>query len=198
MAAQIGGQYMRRVSDLRTWEAWHNTHQPFELDWWKDALAKGHSVDDAGFEYHWREIRKFAARRGTVLDIGCGPRPPFAPCTVIDPLADKYREITPVHWWNDVIVHARPAEQLIDGLVAETVICWNCIDHAIGWREILDNMVAYGHLGTRYVLATDFHEPFVGHPGFERDEFMHEIDRRFTIVDKREDLGRHVALAMRL
>jgi hypothetical protein len=30
---------------------------------------------------------------GDLLDIGCGPRPPFPPCTVIEPLALEYQAL---------------------------------------------------------------------------------------------------------
>jgi len=187
---------MQEQPDLRTWDAWHLTHQPFELQWWKDHLANGHSLDDAEFLKVWSEVREFIKPYGVVLDIGCGPRPPFAPCIAIEPLALEYRKLVPPEWWYGVEVHAHPAEFLIDKLHANTVICWNCIDHTIGWCAILDNMLAYGDKRTRYALATDFWEPFVGHPGFERQQFMAEVEKRFEIIDKREPFGRELALIM--
>ena len=190
--------------DFQTWESWHTRHQPYELAWWKEALKNGHSVEDASFELHWEPVKDFINPKGTVLDIGCGPRPPFASglygCVVIEPLAVEYREITPSEWWQGVMFYAQPAEQQIEALIGcfDTVICWNCIDHAIGWREILDNMASYGHsYGTIYGLATDFHEPFLGHPGFERDEFMFEVEKRFEILEHRAPFGRDLALRMR-
>ena len=187
------------MNDLRTWEAWRETHQPFELQWWKDNLDNYR--DDAAFEEMWREVRDFIQPKGLILDIGCGPRPPFKPCIVIEPLADEYQKITPSEWWKGVTVYAQPAELLIEQLLKlrfDTVICWNCIDHTIGWREILDSMVEYGDAGTRYGLATDFWEPFIGHPGFEREEFMAEVEKRFEIIDRREPLGRQLALLMKI
>lgn len=181
---------------LRTWEAWHHVHQPFELDWWSTKLAEGHSCDDTQFTEMWREAKEFIKPTGIVLDIGSGPRPPFAPCIVIDPLANEYRKITPQAWWNDVVVHAVPAEHFIKDLFAHTIICWNCLDHTIGWKTILGNMVGYGDASTRYAVATDFFEPFIGHPGFERVEFMQEINKHFTVIDRREPLGRELALLM--
>ena len=151
----------KKLTDLRTWDAWRSIHQPFELSWWKDALLKGHSCDDVEFAERWEPVRKFINRpSGERLDIGCGPRPPFPPCIVIEPLATAYKEITPEAWWKDVYSFSQPAERIIPELVGEfdLVICWNCLDHAIGWRDILSNMAAYGKPDARYAVATDFFE----------------------------------------
>lgn len=184
------------MTELRTWKAWTDIHQPFELQWWKKALKRGH-CDDPGWSQFWKEIIDFIKPSGQLIDIGCGPRPPFAPSSVIEPLAEKYQEFTPADWWHDVTVYPIPAEQLIPGLHGDTIVCWNCIDHAIGWREIIANMTLYGNVGAKFALATDFHKAFHGHPGFEREEFMSEIDARFTIEDRREPFGRDLALLMR-
>lgn len=186
------------MNDFRTWEAWRDQHQPFELQWWKDNLDNYR--DDAAFEEQWREAKEFIRPQGLILDIGCGPRPPFKPCFVIEPLALEYQKITPPAWWRGVAVYAQAAEIPIDDLLKlrfNTIVCWNCIDHTIGWKQMLDSMVAYGDVATRYALATDFWEPFLGHPGFDRYEFMAEIEARFEIVYKREPLGRQLALLMR-
>jgi len=185
------------MTDLRSWDAWHKTHQPFELDWWKKALAGGHSVNDDDFANAWQPVRDFIQPSGKVIDIGCGPRPPFLPCIAIEPLAAEYQKMVPAKWWEGVEVYAQPAEKRIEGLAADTVICWNCIDHTVGWRDILDNMVAYGYDNTHYGLATDFFPPFVGHPGFERKEFMSEVEKRFEIIDRREPFGRELGLLMK-
>jgi hypothetical protein len=188
-------------SPLQTPEAWRNIHQPFELDWWKTALAAGHSMDDAAFAAHWQPAKDFIKPTGRVLDIGCGPRPPFKPCYVIEPLALEYQKITPSAWWEDVGVYAQPAEVQIPELTQafDTVICWNCIDHAIGWRKILANMRSYGRpdASTKYAIATDFHPPFTGHPGFDREEFMAELGKHFWIVEKREPFERQLAMLLR-
>ena len=183
------------MSDLRTWDAWHLTHQPFELSWWKEHLDN--YCDDASFEASWCDVKEFIRPSGRIVDIGSGPRPPFAPCIVIDPLALEYQKMTPLEWWHGVEVHAHPAEYQIKGLEADTVICWNCLDHTIGWCTILDNMLAYGMQWSRFAVATDFYPPFVGHPGFDREEFMTEIKKRFEIIDRREPFGRQLALLMR-
>jgi hypothetical protein len=80
---------------------------------------------------------------------------------------------------------------------ADTVICWNCIDHAIGWCDILANMRAYARPDATIAVATDFYPPFLGHPGFPRAEFMAEIDKHFEIIEKREPFGRQLALRMK-
>lgn len=175
--------------DLRTWDAWRTIHQPFELDWWTEQLANGHNAD------HGDEVRAFIEPQGVVIDIGSGPRPTFAPCVVIDPLAESYRKLRP-EWWNNVTVYAQPAEQRIDGLKGDTIVCWNALDHLIGWRDVLDNMMAYGREGARFAVATDFFDPFLGHPGFDRQEFDREIDRRFVVLKRREPFDRQLALLM--
>jgi hypothetical protein len=182
--------------DPRTWRAWREVHQKFELDWWKGALADGHS-DDPGHEAQWAEVRTWIEPHGDIIDIGCGPRPPFAPCTVIDPLANDYRKIVPAEWWVGVTVYARPAEKRIDGLQADTIICWNALDHLIGWKDVLDNMLAYGRPDATFAVATDFWpEPFDGHPGFPRKDFERAIAKRFRVIKSREPFGRHLALLM--
>lgn len=141
-------------------------------------------------------MREFITPVGAILEIGCGPRPAFLPCTVIDPLALEYQRITPPEWWKGVTVHPLPAEYRIKGLQADTVICWNALDHAIGWRDILDNMLVYGRPNAHYALATDFQPPFVGHPSYSRSEFEAEIARRFRVLERREPFGRELALLM--
>jgi hypothetical protein len=193
------------ATDFRSWEAWQTVHQPFELRWWERALATGHS-DDPGFTEQWREVRNwidphrksaFGFDWTKVIDIGCGPRPPFRPCVAIEPLGREYRLMAPSEWWEGVMLLARPAEDRVQGLRGDTIICWNCLDHTIGWREILDNMLYYGNPGALFAIATDFHEPFVGHPGYPKDEFLAEIDKRFITVDRREPFGRELALLLR-
>src|SRR5262245_56122519 len=132
------------MSDLQTWDAWYTVHQPYELDWWRKAIAMGHSSGPLTEE--WRDIMDFVLPFGRVLDIGCGPRPMFAPCVAIEPLAKEYQSFVPEEWWDGVAVYARPAEQRLEQLVGkfDIVICWNCLDHAVGWRDILANMRDYG------------------------------------------------------
>jgi hypothetical protein len=130
------------MTDLRTWDAWRDVHQPWELRWWKEQLAQGHSRDDNGFARFWGEVIGFIRPDGRIIDIGCGPRPPFAPCAVIEPLANAYRELVPASWWEGVEVFAQPAEELIDGLRGDTIICWNCLDHTIGWSMAVRTMHA--------------------------------------------------------
>lgn len=170
-------------------------HQPFELNWWREHIPKGH-LDDGQFLPFVKEIRDWIEPTGHVLDIGCGPRPFFPPCTAIDPLAGEYLRMTPPEWWAEVTVHSQAAEVAIPGLKADTIICWNALDHTIGWREILDRMVEYANPGARIALSTDFWPPFDGHPGYERDEFMSEMDKRFSVVKSREPFGRALALLM--
>lgn len=180
--------------DLQTWDAWREIHQPFEIDWWKQRLP-GHCADP-GFSMQWQKVRDWIEPHGDILDIGCGPRPPFPPCTVIEPLAEEYRKITPNEWWESVSIYSQPAEHLVFGLKADTIICWNCIDHTIGWRRILDNMLIYGRPNARFAIATDFQKPFIGHPGFQYRDFMNQINERFIVCKQREPFGREIALLM--
>jgi hypothetical protein len=188
------------MTDLRTWDAWRENHQPFELGWWREHAQ---NYQDPTFTQMWQVFSDFIEPRGRIIDIGCGPRPPFAPCVVIEPLADAYLDLPGVDhtWWWGVEVHAQPAEQRVPGLLGDTIVCWNAIDHAIGWRDILDNMVAYAAPHAHLALSTDFWPPFDGHPGFDRDEFLAEVDKRFITIrrrDKREDdlIWREVALIL--
>ena len=44
-------------------------------------------------------------------------------------------------------------------------------------------------------IATDFYKPFVGHPGFPREEFMTEIHKRFSYSQRARTVsGRALAL----
>jgi hypothetical protein len=112
-------------SDLKTWDAWREIHQPFELQWWREALEAGHSRDDQGFVDQWDPVREFIHPYGQVIDIGCGPRPPFAPCIAIEPLAREYLKLVPKAWWKDVTILMQPAEDVMQPLCgqADTVIC---------------------------------------------------------------------------
>jgi hypothetical protein len=156
-------------------------------------------LNDVEFSEAWMPVRQFIKPHGRVLDIGCGPRPPFAPCVVIEPLAEQYQllDSAKAEWWKGVEIHAQPAEHQIPYLSADTIICWNCLDHTIGWKDILSNMLAYGNAQARFAVATDFWPPFEGHPGYDRVEFEVEIDKRFEIIDRREPFGRQLALLMK-
>ncbi len=79
-AMHFQGDKMTARPDLRSWDAWHQIHQVFELDWWRNALARGHYADDAAFEAQWAAVKAFIKPEGRILDIGCGPAP--AVCAV--------------------------------------------------------------------------------------------------------------------
>ena len=168
-------------------QEWLTVHQPFELDYHKWRGVEWCSNEEQ-FQDFWREIENWIDPPAYVLDIGCGPRPPFAPCTVIEPLAYKYQKIAPLAWWQMVTVYGGPAEAHhpeLDGQFP-LVVCWNCLDHTYDWRAILDNVVRYLAPGGRFALATDFREPSIGHPGYPREEFLTEIQERFEVVKTRE------------
>jgi hypothetical protein len=187
---------------LHTWGAWREVHQPFELEWWREHLDQ---LTDPGFTDKWKEIKQFIKPRGRILDIGCGPRPPFAPsCTVIEPLAHEYRHLLPHAYWNGVSIYNKPAEHHLPDLNGkfDTIVCWNALDHAVGWRAILLNIRCYAAPAARIAIATDFFPPFMGHPGYEsteadaRREFLEEIDKHFIITEKREPLDRAMAVVL--
>jgi hypothetical protein len=50
-------------------------------------------------------------------------------------------------------------------------------------------MIQYGKPNARYAIATDFHEPFEGHPGYEQTVFMHEVRKRFNLLKHKNDFG---------
>jgi hypothetical protein len=193
--------------DFRTWKAWHLLHQPFELQWQTDNLAE--QTADPGFSEKWDAVKAWIEPSGRILDVGCGPRPPFRPCTVIDPLARAYSEMTPPEWWEGVTIHAHPAEYSVNGDQFDTVVCWNCIDHLIGWRTVLTNLRAYCAKDGKVALATDLWEPFLGHPGFGETEgedafvrygrLIDEVERRFKIekTDSPSPDGRAVAMILK-
>jgi hypothetical protein len=184
---------------VRTWADWETVHQPFELNWHKRKGVAWCS-DDERFWGHWLSVFEFAGigdpAQRTFLEVGCGPRPALkrfaaqGKVFAIDPLADEFKKITPPDWWARVTAYAQPAETLVSELCGrcDVVMCWNCLDHTIGWREILVNLGAYGSAGTVYALATDTSaNPHVGHPGFEREDFFAELTRRFEVVEQREN-----------
>ena len=185
--------------DFRSWDAWRELHQPFELEWQAKAIEDG-CVGCQQWRSDWESFRAFIEPEGRIIDIGCGPRPPFVPCTVIEPLAREYQRITPPIWWEGVTVYAHPAEHLIEDLrgSGDTIICWNCLDHTIGWTKILDNMRIYmADDDAKVAIATDFWPAFLGHPGYERENFMACVKARFEITAMREPLGRQLALLLR-
>lgn len=188
---------------MKTWADWEHIHQPYELDHWRDRGGIEWCADEQ-FHAWWGDVFSFmggvdlGARN---LDVGCGPRPPFGPgSTAIDPLIDEYKKLVPKAWWKDIDSHSCPAEELITDLTGEfnTVMCWNCIDHTIGWQQILLNLKAYGAKDATYAIATDFNRPGPGHPGFDRLDFLAEIDKSFKIVKWLEDFhDRHLAMVLK-
>jgi hypothetical protein len=86
-------------------------------------------------------------------------------------------------------VFSQPAEEFIDDLQGtfDTILCWNCIDHTVGFDTILQNIFRYAKDDALIVLATDFHPPGIGHPGFTFDEFMYQLNTYFTIVKEEKN-----------
>jgi hypothetical protein len=182
----------------RTWQQWEERHQPFEFNYHYKEGVKWCSDEEQMWSF-WTKIFIFAfgneRELGNMLDIGCGPRPPLQifregrTLTVIEPLADKYQDITPKDWWEGIKVHSIPAEKFIDSLrgTFDTILCWNCIDHTVEFDTILKNIHAYAKDDALIVLATDFHPPGIGHPGFTFVEFMAALSPLFDIVEEKQN-----------
>lgn len=187
---------MAQGDGVKTWADWEQVHQPYELRYHSEQ-GIAWCRDDERFTGFWQPILDFVGVKGECLDVGCGPRPPLGfGSWAIEPLADAYRTLCP-EWWEGIQVVAGPAENLVIDFVGqfETVLCWNCLDHTIGWQQILANIASYGHAGTRFGFAMDFNPPSPGHPGFERAEFYAALGERFRILDERTDFQeRQVAL----
>jgi hypothetical protein len=192
---------------VRTWQDWNAVHQPYELRYHTRKGIEWCSNEER-FRGFWTAVFQFAgigSGQRTLLDVGCGPRPPFARYATaasvfaIEPLANEYRKLVPPEWWQGVVAFAQPAETFLPDLAGrcDAVMCWNCLDHTIGWRQILSNIAAYGSSDAVYAVATDFKPPAVGHPGFDRDEFFNELTKNFRIVEQREGFQRlDVALVL--
>lgn len=183
---------------MRTWQDWEQTHQPFELDYHSTQGIAWCRVENQ-FRGFWDTILEWAEIGGG-LDVGCGPRPPLGPGSyAIDPLAFRYKQMVP-EWWKDIIAFNQPAESPITELAGKfnSVLCWNCLDHTIGWKRILANLKAYGTKQATFAIATDFKPPHIGHPGFEREDFFKEVDKHFEVTKYAEDFQeRDVALVMK-
>ena len=182
-----------------SWDRWRDLHQPFELDWWREHHQENFA--DPAFTEKWAAIRQWIdAPAGPWLDIGCGPRPPFAPCTVIEPLANDYIAMVGMQWWKHVDISDGPAEKRVEELQGRfaSVSCWNALDHMIGWREALANMAFYAKDDGVISLSVDFQGPFLGHPGVPEAEFRAEVRKLFTLTNYGEPAIDGRMSAMRL
>ena len=167
--------------DLRTWSV-ETLHQPYELEWWTERRVLATRVSQG---------RQFIEPRGDVLEISSGPRPSL-PCVVIDP-GERISQLKP-EWWEGVA--ARASQPTTHYRAGNRQSLLEYARPAIGWRDILDNMLAYGRSGARFAVSTDFQEPFDGHQGFYRQDFEREIDRRFVVIKKLEAFDHELALLM--
>ena len=178
---------------MNRWEDWRNIHQPFELAYHRDYGVNWCS-DDARFWEFWDAILDFVRvpEQGTIVDIGCGPRPPLQRYAethdvhVLDPLLSDYLQLTPGAWWEGLTVYTRPGETPIPVKNADLVMSWNCLDHTIGWKDILTNVHNYLKPGGVFVCATDFQPPHVGHPGFKQEDFENALSSLFEIQETKE------------
>lgn len=177
---------------------WNEVHQPYEFDYHKHEGVKWCSNEEQ-FQTFWGTIKDFIKPKGKVIDIGCGPRPPFKNSTIIEPLAEKYQTFAPREWWEGITVYSQPAEVKIPKIKADTVVIWNCIDHTYDWRKIIDNANSYLKKGGTFVVATDIRPPCLGHPGVgDKDEFIKYLEKYFIIVEIRENFQeRHLAIKMK-
>ena len=170
-------------------ENWKIQSQPYELEYHKTKGINWCSSNDKFNEY-WNNIKNWIGEvKGDVLDIGCGPRPPFEGY-YIEPLANKYKEITPKDWWNNRQGYSMPAEDYTDRLFnMDYVICWNVLDHTYNWKNILENVKKYLKSEGKFILATDLRAPALGHPGFDNDEFFKYIKDNFEIIKEERNFS---------
>ncbi len=192
--------YSDMKDEDRTWEAWEKIHQRYEFGYHKNEGIKWVSSDEQFIPY-WGKIFDFigiAKIEGkNLLDIGCGLRPPFALLAdknkiyAIEPLADKYYEISEHAWWDVMVKYSTPAEIFhpeLEGKM-DVVMSWNNLDHTIGWKQILENMARYSHKDSIIAISTDFHPAGIGHPGYPKEEFLAEMAKYFDIVKETTDFS---------
>jgi hypothetical protein len=174
---------------------WENEHQPYELNYHKN-YGIAWCSDNNRFLKFWGEIKDFIEPEGKILDIGCGPRPPFR-STCIEPLGEDYRQLTDKSWWAFRKLYAQPAEEFIPELEKkfDTVICWNALDHTYDWKKIVENMKRYSK--GKIVIGVDFKPPGVGHPGCDIAEFW-ELMKGFEILKRKDNFSeRDVCLVIK-
>lgn len=175
---------------------WKEKHQTFELDYHK---TQGKEFNHTRHIEYWKNITNWIGIKdyGRTLDIGCGSRPPFKEyardLTVIEPLADEYKKIGELEWWQGIDVHAKPAEEYLNIGQFDTVICWNCLDHTYDWKKILENIDKYAK--GKIIIAVDFKNPHIGHPGINKEVFKEWVDTK-KIIKAEQFSERDLALIL--
>lgn len=168
-----------------TKEEWQKECQEYEFNYHEKQGINWCSNDNLFNEY-WENIKSWIGKeniKGNVLDIGCGPRPPFEGF-YIEPLAEKYQQITKKSWWSNRQGFSCPAEEFVNRLPSmDLVVCWNCLDHTFDWKNILENVLKYLKDDGLFILATDIRPPAKGHPGFNKGEWWQFISAKFRILE---------------
>ena len=183
-------------------EEWdHAAAQRYEIDEARKYIARTYPAvrngrEDAGLPFEVSDqwfcgnaelFAEFAkgieAKR--CLEVGSGPFGALAPNpvlrdrTIIDPLAEHYRDIQlalfgTTFFTPDIRLYARPAEQQVPELVNAVdgfIICRNCIDHCADPLTILYNISLYGRSGCWFLFWSDlWHSttPDAGHRNITR------------------------------
>lgn len=192
---------------------WENLHQPFELRYHRRNNVRW---NDGKWADHLQRILSgfmeltpdhFAGDE-VLLDLGCGSRPSVDWFTggiphCLDPLLDDFTKIKRMqrYWKDKPFMYSKPAEVLVQSLAGKCdfVYCWNVLDHAHDWRQIIKNIGLYLKDGGLACVGTDLNKkPSRGHPGIDSDEdFFGLISKDFQTV-KRVDGFHYRDVALKL
>ncbi len=206
----------RMMSLQRRRQEWCRVHQPYELSFHRQP---NYRWDEQAFVGDWQEVfGRFMELApdafgpdDVILDLGCGSRPAFdyfaaSPCQkyYLDPLLKQYLHIPQVaRYWSDKdreALLAAPAEEFIPWLRGRCrfVNCWNVLEHAYDWRQILRNIASYTFPSSQVCLATDFTPHGAGHPGIDDRRYFHALITKFFRVEKelRGYMGHEIALKL--
>lgn len=180
---------------------WLSECQSFELDWHKTHPARWSDNWPIGWAKKFAswDLYPLSFRGGTIVDIGCGSRPPcneyFGECAIVnvEPLADQYANIPQVaEFWADVEYMPVPAETTCETLrgVADFVLCHNVLDHCYDWHQVIRNAALYARAGALFILVTDCAAPHKGHPGVGKpDGVIDFCSQWFGVVDEKHNYG---------
>lgn len=133
---------------------------------------------------------------GDVLEIGCGPFTQartilqgrtLSSLTLLDPLLGDYLDHENCAYKDGrlygcpVSLLAIPAEKLPSGLMFDTVICINVLEHVRDAQRVLSRMIASLRKGGRLLLGEPCHDDY--HPSLEFN-LAHPIMLKRSFLDK--------------
>lgn len=193
---------------------WQLVHQRFELDFHRD---RNYRWDDEAFRGRWDKVFGDFLGLGidsfgdedAILDVGCGSRPAFdwfkSRCKkyYVDPLLCKYLGIPRASaYWEDKTpdeLICKPAEEFVSSLEnrCDFVNCWNALDHAYDWRQVLENIARYAKSGSLVCIGTDFSYG-LGHTGIDDESFFCDLIRSYFYVDNRKTPFSYRDVALKL